>query len=90
MKAEMSREKYANLIYAGAALIVMIGLGFSLSESVTFVVMRMMCMALMAVALNLQYGFGGMTNLGGGMISFYYICTCCDADCQLRYRLYLP
>lgn len=68
MKAEMSREKYANLIYAGAALIVMIGLGFSLSESVTFVVMRMMCMALMAVALNLQYGFGGMTNLGGGMI----------------------
>ncbi len=68
MKVEMSREKFANLIYAGVALIIMISLGLFLNESVTFIVMRMMCMALMAVALNLQYGFGGMTNLGGGMI----------------------
>lgn len=68
MRVKKSREKFANLIYAGIVLAIMIILGFCLNDSFIFVVMRMMCMGLMAVALNLQYGFGGMTNLGGGLI----------------------
>ncbi len=61
-------KKYANMIYAGAVLAVMILLGCFMNDRAVFIVMKMMCMALMAVSLNLQFGFGGMTNLGGGLI----------------------
>ena len=56
------------MIYAGAVLAVMILLGCFMNDRAVFIVMKMMCMALMAVSLNLQFGFGGMTNLGGGLI----------------------
>ena len=51
-------RKNANAVYAGVVLLVTILLGLFLNDRAIFIMMRMMCMALMAVALNLQFGFG--------------------------------
>ena len=59
---------HINVFYAGVLLAAAICVGMLSNDSILFVMTRILCMALLAVSLNLQFGFGGMTNLGGGMI----------------------
>lgn len=62
------RTQYANTFYAGVILLAAVLIGIFEKDTSMFLWLRILCMSLMAVSLNLQFGFGGMTNLGGGLI----------------------
>ncbi|MDO4549352.1 MAG: hypothetical protein Q4D04_14775, partial [Clostridia bacterium] len=70
MKKASLKTFFSSPIAVCAAILIaaFILLGLFAGLSTQLVMTRIVCMALVAVSLNLQFGYGGMTNMGGGLI----------------------